>query len=75
MPARPAKSPESHPSAPLPFGGRLGVSVDETAESLGLNRDTVYVLIETGRLRTSKIGRRRVVHVASILSLLAETAA
>jgi excisionase family DNA binding protein len=53
----------------------LGVSVDETALALGLNRDTVYHLIGAGRLVASKIGRRRVVHVSSIVRLLEETIA
>jgi excisionase family DNA binding protein len=62
------------PSTPsAPFDGRLGVSIDETATALGVQRDTVYRLIGDGRLIASKLGRRTIVHVASVQRLLAET--
>jgi excisionase family DNA binding protein len=56
-----------------PFEGRLGISIDETATALGVQRDTVYRLIGDGRLIVSKLGRRTIVHVASVQRLLAET--
>src|SRR5262249_14617880 len=40
-----------------------------------INRDSVYQLITAGKVKTSKLGRRRIVHTASILRLLEETAA
>ena len=61
----------STPSAP--FEGRLGISIDETATALGVQRDTVYRLIGDGRLIVSKLGRRTIVHVTSVQRLLAET--
>src|SRR5215469_765335 len=62
------------PSTPsAPFEGRLGISIDETATALGVQRDTVYRLIGDGRLIVSKLGRRTIVHVTSIQRLLAET--
>jgi excisionase family DNA binding protein len=73
----PARQPKStnRITPPVPFGGRLGVSIDETASALSLNRDTVYHLIGAGRLIAAKIGRRRVVHVSTIVRLLEETIA
>ena len=35
--------------------------VDEAAEALRISRDTVYELIRSGRLRTIKVGTRRLV--------------
>ena len=56
-----------------PFEGRLGTSINETATALGVQRDTVYRLIGDGMLTVSKLGRRTIVHVASVQRLLAET--
>jgi excisionase family DNA binding protein len=58
---------------PTLFEGRLGCSIDETSTALGVQRDTVYRLIAEGRLTMSKLGRRTIVHVASIQRLLDET--
>jgi excisionase family DNA binding protein len=65
-------SPSDRPPPAL-FEGRLGCSIDETATALGVQRDTVYRLISDGRLTISKLGRRTIVHVASIQRLLDET--
>ena len=66
----PARQPETRPTL---FEGRLGCSIDETATALGVQRDTVYRLIAEGRLTIYKLGRRTIVHVASIQRLLDET--
>jgi excisionase family DNA binding protein len=60
-------------AASAPFEGRLGISIDETAIALGVQRDTVYRLIGDGKLTISKLGRRTIVHVASVQRLLVET--
>jgi excisionase family DNA binding protein len=57
----------------VPFSGRLGASVNETAEALNIDRDTVYRLIADGQLTISKLGRRTIVHVESIRRLLVQT--
>lgn len=52
--------------------------VDEAAEALRLSRSVVYELIRSGRLRTVKEGRRRLVPVAALaeyVALLEEGAA
>jgi excisionase family DNA binding protein len=69
-------TPRPSPSGrrpPVLFEGRLGCSIDETATALGVQRDTVYRLIAEDRLTVSKLGRRTIVHVASIQRLLDET--
>jgi excisionase family DNA binding protein len=72
-----AKSKRQSKSAktelPLPFDGRLGASVDETAAVLSTHRATVHRLIASGQLTASKVGWRTIVHVASIHRLLAKT--
>ena len=40
--------------------------VDEAAEALRLSRSLLYELIRSGRLRTVKQGRRRLVPVAAL---------
>jgi excisionase family DNA binding protein len=55
------------------FGGRLALSINETAEALSVDRDTVYTLAAAKRLTLSKVGRRSIIHVHSILKLLADT--
>jgi excisionase family DNA binding protein len=55
------------------FDGRLTVSIDETANALGVGRDTVYIMIQDGRLTASKFGARTVVHTNSIRQLLETT--
>lgn len=50
----------------------LFVSITEAAKALGLGRTSVYELIRTGELETRKMGRRRLVTVASIKRLAGE---
>jgi excisionase family DNA binding protein len=40
--------------------------VDEAAEALRISRDTIYELIRSGRLRTIKLGARRLVPVVAL---------
>lgn len=56
---------------PRPPQAPRAVSVDDAAYMLGVSRRTVYELIAEDRLRTIKIGKRRVVPVAAIDVLLA----
>ncbi|WP_299191295.1 helix-turn-helix domain-containing protein [uncultured Erythrobacter sp.] len=50
----------------------LLVSITETAQTLNLGRTSVYALINEGKLETRKMGRRRLVTVASIRRLVGE---
>ena len=40
---------------------RAAYSLDETAQSLGLSRRTLYGLMDAGKLSTVKLGKRRLV--------------
>ena len=45
--------------------------VDEAAEALRLSRSVIYELIRSGRLRTVKVGRRRLVPVGALAEYVA----
>lgn len=47
----------------------LFVSITEAAKALSLGRTSVYELINAGELETRKMGRRRLVTVASLKRL------
>jgi len=51
----------------------LLVSITDTAKALNLGRTSVYSLIDEGKLDTLKMGRRRLVTVASIKRLAGES--
>ena len=72
---QPPSSPGIGHNQPPPdvFEGRLTISIEETGTALGIKRDSVYALIQTGRLIASKFGARTVVHTSSIRQLLEET--
>jgi excisionase family DNA binding protein len=59
-----SKNAENHP--------RLVASVDEAARMLGLSRASIYRLIGLGKLKTVKIGARRLVPLGAIQALLNE---
>lgn len=50
--------------------GRKLVSIREAGTILGLGRSSVYRMIEDGRLKTTKIGRRTLVHMDRINSIV-----
>jgi excisionase family DNA binding protein len=49
----------------------LAVSINYAAKALGLGRTSIYAMIADGRLEAFKLGRRRLVTVASIRKLVA----
>jgi len=51
---------------PDPAGPDRLLSVDEAARHLGIGRSAVYAELAAGRLRSLKIGRRRLVPSAAI---------
>lgn len=53
---------------------KLAYTVNETAELLSIGRDVVYDLLYTRRLKSVKIGRRRVVSHSAIVDFLNEEA-
>jgi len=51
------------------------LSIDEAAALLGLGRTATYGELQAGRLRSVKVGRRRLVPAAAISAYIAERAA
>lgn len=60
----PKSSPAAGNSA-VPFSERRCLSVEQTAEYLGLGRTTVFNMLRAGELQTLKIGARRLILRAS----------
>ncbi|WP_445217989.1 helix-turn-helix domain-containing protein [Bradyrhizobium sp. Pa8] len=54
----------------IPFAERLTCTIDEACEATGLGRTKLYELIGAGQLDTRTVGRRRLVLVSSIRTLL-----
>ena len=63
-------APEVVGSKAIPFAQRLTCTISEACEVTGLGRTKLYELIGDGHLATTTIGRRRLVVVRSLLSLL-----
>jgi excisionase family DNA binding protein len=56
--------------ARIPFDQRPTCTVPEACQAIGLGRTKLYELIGRGKLRTTRIGRRRLVVVGSLLNLV-----
>ena len=54
----------------IPFENRLAISIDEAVTVSGLGRSSVYQLMNSGEIETAKIGKRRLVLVASLKKLI-----
>ncbi|MDE5455391.1 excisionase family DNA-binding protein [Bradyrhizobium sp. CSA112] len=54
----------------MPFAQRFTCTINEACEVTGLGRTKLYELIGAGHLATTTVGRRRLVVVRSLLSLL-----
>jgi excisionase family DNA binding protein len=54
----------------IPFSQRLSCTIDEACEATSLGRTKLYELIAAGQLATTNVGRRRLVMVRGLLSLL-----
>jgi len=54
----------------IPFAQRVTCTVLDACEATGLGRTKLYELIGDGAVRTTTIGRRRLVLVSSLLRLL-----
>jgi excisionase family DNA binding protein len=54
----------------MPFAQRLTCTIAEACKATGLGRTKLYELIGGGYLDTITIGRRRLVRVTSLLSLV-----
>jgi excisionase family DNA binding protein len=54
---------------------KVVASIREASEALSLSRSRIYELIDQGKLRRVKIGRRALIPVESIRQLIEEAAA
>ena len=54
----------------VPTGPDRLLSVTEAADALGLGRSLAYGEIQAGRLRTLKVGRRRLVPTAAVAAYI-----
>ena len=61
---------EAGRSQTVPFAQKLTCTINEACEMTGLGRTKLYELIGDGHLATTTVGRRRLVVVRSLLSLL-----
>lgn len=57
-------------SRQIPIAQRPTCSIREACQTVGLGKTKLYELIGGGQLRTTTIGRRRLVLVESLLSLV-----
>jgi excisionase family DNA binding protein len=57
-------------AAPIP---PIVLDITSTCRALSLGRTRVYELVNEGKLTASKIGRRTMIHMASIDRLVKET--
>ena len=55
---------------PIPFAQRPTCTILEACEAIGIGRSKLYELIGDGHLDTTRIGRRRLVRVPSLLRLV-----
>jgi hypothetical protein len=62
----------AHATAPpvIPFSQRVTCTVPDACAATGLGRTKLYELIGSGAVRTTTIGRRRLVLVSSLLRLM-----
>jgi excisionase family DNA binding protein len=57
-------------AAAIPFAQRLTCTITEACQATGLGRTKLYELIGEGYLDTTTVGRRRLVLVRSLRTLL-----
>ena len=60
------------PPRPPSFEGRQGLSIDETCQVMGIGRTLLYELMDSGIIKTKKIGTRRIVLVSSVTEFMRE---
>jgi excisionase family DNA binding protein len=53
----------------------VSYNINDAAAALGLSRRSIYNLIDAGRIRKVKIGRRSLIPATDILALMPEAAA
>lgn len=61
----PAKAKNTHPQTSAEIE-RIGCSVTETMQLLGISKATVFSLIKENKIHSIKIGKRRIISVQSL---------
>jgi hypothetical protein len=54
----------------IPFSQRPTCTIDEGCAASGLGRSTIYEAMRDGRLQYSKVGKRTLLNVPSLLQLI-----
>ena len=54
----------------VPFAQRLTCSISDACDATGLSRAKLYQLISDGSVSSTTVGRRRLVHVRSLRTLV-----
>jgi hypothetical protein len=57
-------------TATIPFRERVSCTIAEACQASGLGRSKLYEEIAAGRVKTTKIGRRTLIIVPSLLQLI-----
>lgn len=65
----PARRPPNPPRE-IPFMQRPTCTIKEACKAAGMGRTKFYEFIKGGELKTISVGRRRLVHVPSLLKFL-----
>jgi len=63
------RTPDPAPAAPRPL-----LTVDETAERLRVSRAMIYQSLKDGRIKSVRIGRRRLIPATEVERLINEAA-
>jgi hypothetical protein len=58
----------------IPFRHRPTCRIDEACEASGLGRSSLYTAMRDGRLEYSKVGKRTLISVPSLLRLIGAAA-
>ncbi len=51
---------------------KIALSIQEACEAVGVQKDTIYRAINLGELKSTKIGRRRLIRPESLNAWIAE---
>jgi len=54
------------PAQPVKTTERIGFSIEETAESLGVSVPMIMPLVKEGKIRTVRVGRRIIISIKSL---------
>jgi hypothetical protein len=57
----------------IPFYQRLTCNVEEACQASSLSRAKLFEVMAEGRLKSTKVDRRRIIHVSSLKALLGVT--